>query len=216
MVSFLCAHPDVSGVAGKLLNPDLSLQKIRTSIIGLWPRNYNRVFPVKFVGSGFHMARASAFKDVGLFDENYYFYNEDLDWIERANRRGHKFMFLPGARVIHYSGQGSRQNWPAIERELYRSNIYYYRKFYGPIITFLALTCMKMEIWMKVRSLRAKLVRAQRSQAPAASGPGGARRGSEVEDIKLAIENLRRAYDAMIYEYNHGRFLETVDVRRGM
>lgn len=219
MIDFLIAHPDVSGVTGKLLNPDLSLQKIRTSIISLARKNYDHIFPVRFVGSGFHMARASAFRDVGHFDENYYFYNEDLDWVERANRKGHKFMFLPGARVIHYSGQGSKQNWPAIQRELYRSNVYYYRKFYGPVITWLAVTCMKAEIWLKLGSLSVKLARARlRSRRGLGVSSGQGREGEvqEARHIELVVENLRRAHEAMVCEYNHGRVLETVDVKRGM
>lgn len=154
MYRYLEDNPEISGVCGDLLFPDGRRQKIRTSIVSLRKPDYTQRFPATFVGSGFNMMRVAAFEKVGLYDENYYFYNEDLDWAERAKRAGLKFMFLPEAKVYHYQGQGSRQNYHAIIKELYKSNLYYFRKFYHPIIAELAYRLMLAEIFLKMNRLK--------------------------------------------------------------
>lgn len=153
MYRYLENNPDISGVCGDLLFPNGKRQKIRTNIVSFRKPDYSQRFPATFVGSGFNMTRAKAFEEVGLYDENYYFYNEDLDWAERAKRAGLKFMFLPEAKVYHYQGQGSRQNYNAITRELYKSNLYYFRKFYHPIIVELAYRLMLAELHLKMKRL---------------------------------------------------------------
>jgi GT2 family glycosyltransferase len=49
--------------------------------------------------------RAEALRDVGLFDEAYFAYHEDVDWCLRANARGWEVYYEPFSRVLH---RGSR------------------------------------------------------------------------------------------------------------
>lgn len=49
--------------------------------------------------------RAEALQDVGLLDEAYFAYHEDVDWCLRANARGWEVYFEPYSRVFH---KGSR------------------------------------------------------------------------------------------------------------
>ncbi len=49
--------------------------------------------------------RAEALRDVGLFDEAYFAYHEDVDWCLRANQRGWEMYYEPYSRVFH---KGSR------------------------------------------------------------------------------------------------------------
>jgi GT2 family glycosyltransferase len=49
--------------------------------------------------------RAEALRDVGLFDETYFAYHEDVDWCLRANARGWEAYYEPYSRVFH---KGSR------------------------------------------------------------------------------------------------------------
>lgn len=154
MHRYLEDNPEISGVCGDLLFPDGTRQQIRTSIVSLRKPNYNQRFPATFIGTGFNMIRVTAYEKVGLYDENYYFHNEDLDWAERAKRAGLKFMFLPEAKVYHYRSQGFRQNYHAIIKELYKSNLYYFRKFYHPVIVELAYRSMLIELFLKIRRLK--------------------------------------------------------------
>jgi len=47
-----------------------------------------------------------ALEDVGLFDEAFFAYHEDVDWCVRARARGFQVLFAPAARVFH-RGEGS-------------------------------------------------------------------------------------------------------------
>ncbi|MEO8601001.1 MAG: glycosyltransferase family 2 protein [bacterium] len=52
------------------------------------------------------LLRAQALRDVGLFDEAYFAYHEDVDWCLRARRAGWTLLFEPYSRVFH-TGSGS-------------------------------------------------------------------------------------------------------------
>jgi len=51
------------------------------------------------------MMRSRAIRDIGLFDQGYIMYAEDLDWCRRAASRGWKNYLVTEARVIHYLNQ---------------------------------------------------------------------------------------------------------------
>jgi GT2 family glycosyltransferase len=51
--------------------------------------------------------RRAAIADVGLFDERFFFYYEETDWLIRAKRRGWRTLFLPTVEAVHDSGGSS-------------------------------------------------------------------------------------------------------------
>src|SRR5262249_60951193 len=51
------------------------------------------------------LRRADALREIGLFDEAYFAYHEDVDWCLRANARGWEVYYEPFSRVFH---KGSR------------------------------------------------------------------------------------------------------------
>lgn len=55
----------------------------------------------------FMMVKRSALAKVGLFDEDFFFYGEDLDWCWRFKEKGYKIMFAPITKIIHYKGAAS-------------------------------------------------------------------------------------------------------------
>lgn len=54
--------------------------------------------------------RASALRDVGLFDEAFHAYFEDADLSLRLGKRGWKLLLAPGAVVIHHNAASFRKN----------------------------------------------------------------------------------------------------------
>ena len=144
------------GVSGPLLNEDGTLQQTRTQIMGFKSPKWDQPFQVEFVGTTFALIRREAYLQLGGYDENYYFYNEDLDWAERAKRQGLPFMALPEAKVIHFLSKGMVQNRSRIMRELYWSNIYYFKKFY-PKISWLVYRILSLEIHFNIAKLKKQL-----------------------------------------------------------
>jgi GT2 family glycosyltransferase len=153
MYNYLEAHGDVSGVCGQLFFPNGQRQRIRTNVIDIKKADYSKSFKVTFVGTGFNMIRSKAFDQVGLYDESYYFYNEELDWAERARRLKLTFILLPDAKVYHHLSQGAKQNYSAIIKELYKSNLYFFKKFYHPTIVSIAYGAIYLENWLAIRNL---------------------------------------------------------------
>lgn len=189
MTDFLSANATVDGVSSSLTNEDGTRQMMKTHIWKILPVDFEEKFRVEFVGTTFAMIRAKVFREMGGYDENYYFHNEDLDWAQRAKRKGYFFMYLPNAKVIHYLSRGSSQNRSRITQEIYRSNIYYYHKFY-PNLAWLAWFAMKMEINSKIIGLRKKLLNIA---------------FSEKEVTETLIADLEVSRQKMISEYQNPR-----------
>jgi len=98
---------------------------------GRYPRRLwegQEPFPVDFVLGAALMVRAEAMHQVGLLDEGYFMYCEEMDWCLRLGEAGWTVHALPGARVIHHEGQSSRQiPWTSFRR-LWRSRFRFYAK----------------------------------------------------------------------------------------
>jgi len=70
------------------------------------------------------MAKAEAWKQVGLLDERYFIYAEDADWCLRARAAGYGLLFVPTARLWHRvsaSSGGATNAWKVYQR--LRANI---------------------------------------------------------------------------------------------
>ncbi len=48
-----------------------------------------------------------AIEKVGMFDEEFFFYGEDLDWCYRFKEHGYKIIYTPITKIIHYKGASS-------------------------------------------------------------------------------------------------------------
>lgn len=157
MLDYLDRHPQIAGVSVQLVNPDMSRQKFRTSFgLVLFPERFDRIFRLRFFGDTFHLGRRAIYNEdqVGLFDEFYFFFNEDLDWSVRAHRNGLVFHYLPDLPVVHYSGQGRAQNRLKLLSEFYRMNLYFYAKFYGRAIARMVYLAQATSILVRLAHLR--------------------------------------------------------------
>jgi hypothetical protein len=156
MVAFMDGHPD-AGVAGpKLVRRDGSLDlACRRSfpspevafyrLVGLsrlFPRSrrfgrYNltyldpdQVSEVDAVVGAFMMIRREAIRQVGLMDESFFMYGEDLDWCYRIKAAGWRVYYNPAVTVLHIKRASSRRN-PRARVEFWRAMTIFYRKHYA-------------------------------------------------------------------------------------
>lgn len=87
---------------------------------------------VDAVNGAFMLVRREAVDDVGLLDEGYWLYMEDLDWCYRFKRRGWRVLYDGGATVIHVKGGTSKVRRHRRLRHniaFHRSMGRFYRKF---------------------------------------------------------------------------------------
>ena len=64
---------------------------------------------------------------VGLLDERYFMYNEDVDLCLAMQKRGRRVVYVAGAEVLHHRGKSAAQN-PDMERLRQQSHVAYYEK----------------------------------------------------------------------------------------
>jgi hypothetical protein len=99
---------------------------------------------VDCISGAFFMARREAVSDVGLLDEDYFMYAEDIDWAYRFKAHGWEVWFNPEASVLHKKKQSGRSNLlrsRAVTTEIYFHTYNWlffkkhYAKKYGPFIS---------------------------------------------------------------------------------
>lgn len=87
------------------------------------------VAEVDSVVGAFMMVRTAALKGVGLLDDRFWMYGEDLDWAKRIKDAGWRVVYNPAVTVLHVKRASSRQN-PRAQIEFYRAMLIFYYKHY--------------------------------------------------------------------------------------
>lgn len=104
-----------------------------------WTRSYRRERgpagegPTGWLSGGCLLLRGEAFDAVGGFDPGYFMYFEDVDLCERLAKAGWQSIYVPGAIVVHESGQATASVRPAMVREHHRSAYRYLAKKYAGV-----------------------------------------------------------------------------------
>jgi N-acetylglucosaminyl-diphospho-decaprenol L-rhamnosyltransferase len=95
----------------------------------------DQVAEVDSVVGAFMLVRAEALQQVGLLDESFFMYGEDLDWAYRIKEAGWKVYYNSQVTVLHYKRASSRHSRKA-NYEFYRAMHVFYRKHYAATTPF--------------------------------------------------------------------------------
>jgi len=88
---------------------------------------------VDAVNGAFMLCRAEAVREVGLLDEGYWLYMEDLDWCHRFWDAGWKVFYEPAGVALHVKGGSSgTRRAPRQEVAFHRGMARFYRRFEAP------------------------------------------------------------------------------------
>jgi len=85
---------------------------------------------VDCVVGAFMLVRREAIRAVGLLDELFWMYGEDIDWAFRIKAAGWKILYYPKVTVLHVKRAASKQN-PRTKYEFERASWLFYRKHYA-------------------------------------------------------------------------------------
>jgi len=78
------------------------------------------------------LVRASLLKQLGGFDEQFYYYYEDMDLCHRIWDAGYSVLYTPAVTITHVGGQSTLTRFPiAFELDKYRNRYRYYYKYFG-------------------------------------------------------------------------------------
>jgi GT2 family glycosyltransferase len=131
IVKFMDQDPSVSICGPKLLNIDGSIQH-QGSLMSKNTWGSKVPVPVPMVIGAAMFIRTSIMSEIGMFDENLFFYNEDMDFCLRARKAGFKVIYAPIASVFHYGGLTSKKKRNmTVFVEGIRGGLYFCRKHYN-------------------------------------------------------------------------------------
>ncbi|TET69115.1 MAG: glycosyltransferase family 2 protein [Candidatus Aminicenantes bacterium] len=82
---------------------------------------------VDWVSGACLLVRRRVIDEIGLLDENFFAYYEDIDWCRRMRKAGWKIIYYPAVKVIHLTGESTQQSE---KNNIYHSLIHYQSKFY--------------------------------------------------------------------------------------
>lgn len=152
MVDFMDGHPATGACGARLLNGDGSLQPSvhpmltpgrefwRLSFLEqLQPRatypvqDWDTVTPrsVEVIKGACLLLRRSALHEVGLLDDRYFMYTEEVDLCYRLTQAGWQLWYVPRAVVTHFGEASSRQVREEMYLQLYYSKLQFFHKFGG-------------------------------------------------------------------------------------
>jgi N-acetylglucosaminyl-diphospho-decaprenol L-rhamnosyltransferase len=150
LVQFMEAHPQVGGCGPRLLNPDGSLQSSCHPMLTPWREFWRLMFldrlwrratyvqerwdqktprRVEVIKGACLLLRRDALNEVGLLDEQYFLYTEEMDLCYRLAQAGWELWWVPRAMVRHHGQASAEQMAEAMYVQLYRSKVQFHRKY---------------------------------------------------------------------------------------
>lgn len=144
-------YPDVGAIGCKLLNVDGSLQKswakfpnLWSEIMGIHVRERTLVFDhpltyeVDWLSGACLFIRRKTIDEVGLLDETFFMYSEEVDWCYRIKQHNWKVYYLAETEITHLGGGSAERASASQLIALNKGKILLFRKFHGkPATTFL-------------------------------------------------------------------------------
>lgn len=171
MLRFMDAHPEAGGAGVYMLRTDgtFALESRRglptpfvafckmSGLSSLFPRS--RVFgryymryldeqqasEIEIISGACMLLRRAALDRVGLLDEDFFMYGEDIDLSYRILKGGYKNYFIP-TRMLHYKGESTVKSSYRYVYTFYQAMRLFFRKHYSHY-SFVVSIPITMAIW---------------------------------------------------------------------
>ena len=155
VLAFMDAHPKAGGAGVMMHNADgtvakesrrglptpwVSLQKM----LGMSKRYYMSHLPwdkpgqIEVVSGAFFMLRRKTLVKVGLLDEDFFMYGEDIDLSYRILKGGYENWYVP-AKIVHYKGESTVKSSFRYVHVFYQAMLIFFRKHYGHMSMFVTI-----------------------------------------------------------------------------
>lgn len=173
--TFMDAHPDAGGLGvymidGKgnflpeskrgLPTPAVAFYKIfglsalfpQSKTFGRYHLGYldkHQTHEVDVLSGAFMLMRKTTLDKVGLLDEDYFMYGEDIDLSYRIQKGGYKNYYYPGTRIIHYKGESTKKSSVNYVFVFYRAMVIFAKKHYAPGGAAMFAMLINLAIWIR-------------------------------------------------------------------
>jgi GT2 family glycosyltransferase len=171
LVDYCEKNPKVGMVGPHIIGRDHKLQRTCRGFPGVWNHfcralALDAIFPrskwlggflmhywqqdtlqsVDMLTGCFWLARRQALAQVGLLDERFFMYGEDMDWCKRFWLKGWPLVFVPSAEAIHYGGASSANAPVRFYIEKYRAELQYWKKHHSgaAVVCFYLICCLHL------------------------------------------------------------------------
>lgn len=168
IISFMYKNNEIGICGGQLLNANGSKQNSIANIPNLATELLNksllrRLFPKKYPGKEHNfkepievesivgacmVVRKDAIDDVGLMDEDYFFFLEETDWCLNMRKKGWKIFYHPEAKIYHIQGQSAKKVNIGARIEYWRSRYLFFQKHYGLFIAGILMAGLLMRLFI--------------------------------------------------------------------
>ena len=146
-VGFMDAHPQASGLGVRMHNADGSLApESRRAIPSPWVSclkmlgftkryymshlSWDEPGRIEVVSGAFFMLRRKALDQVGLLDEDFFMYGEDIDLSYRLLKGGWENWYHP-SDIVHFKGESTQKSSFRYVHVFYQAMLIFFRKHYG-------------------------------------------------------------------------------------
>lgn len=97
---------------------------------------------VPLIDGCYMMIRRSSLESIGLFDERFFMYAEEMDWCRRAQAKGWDIGYDPSGTIVHVKGEITRHSTFRMLYHFHQSMVLYYWKYnrwWNPICYFVSI-----------------------------------------------------------------------------
>ena len=102
---------------------------------------------IEVISGAYCLLRRQALNEVGLLDEDFFMYGEDIDLSYRLLKGGWQNWFLP-FDIVHYKGESTQKSSFRYVHVFYQAMLIFFRKHYGHL-SFLISLPIKMAIYFR-------------------------------------------------------------------
>ena len=124
----------------------------RSKEFGKYHLNYlntEKTHEIDVISGAFFMIRKSVLNKVGLLDESFFMYGEDIDLSYRIQKAGYKNYYLPTTSIIHYKGESTKKTSVNYIFTFYNAMIIFVKKHYKGSSSILLLYLIKLAILLR-------------------------------------------------------------------
>ena len=163
-LDFMDAHPEAGGAGVRMLTTEgqpapESRRAIPTpwvsmlKMLGFTRRYYMSHLPwdkpsqIEVISGAYCMLRRKALQQVGLLDEDFFMYGEDIDLSYRLLKGGWQNWYLP-YDIIHYKGESTVKSSYRYVHVFYQAMLIFFRKHYSHLSIVITLP-IKMAIYFR-------------------------------------------------------------------
>lgn len=123
----------------------------KSRIFGQYNLTYldeDETYEVDAVVGAFMWVRRETFLQIGVLDESFFMYGEDMDWCYRIRQAGYSIYYHPAVSILHYKGASSKKRRPPrMVHEFHRAMILFYGKFFARRNVFWVNWMISIGVW---------------------------------------------------------------------